>query len=52
MHLFVETFWDSSLAQVSIPSVEEKESFKEAFEIQHPLLMDCWATMDGLKLYL
>jgi len=32
--------------------VEEIESFKKAFGAQHPLLNDCWATMDGLKLYL
>jgi hypothetical protein len=37
---------------VRIPSGEEIESFKEAFATRHPLLSDCWATMDGLKLYL
>jgi hypothetical protein len=30
----------------------EEDSCKEAFAAQHPLLRDCWATMDGLKLYL
>ena len=35
-----------------IPSREEKETFKVAFGKRHPLLNDCWVTMDGLKLYL
>jgi hypothetical protein len=35
-----------------LPSAKEIESFKAAFAVQHPLLNDCWATMDGLKLYL
>jgi hypothetical protein len=52
VRLFVETFREDSLARVSIPSAEEIKSFKEAFTAQHPLLTDCWATMDGLELYL
>jgi hypothetical protein len=50
--LFVKTFRDDLLARVSIPSMEEIESFKEAFAAWHPLLTDCWVTMDGLKLFL
>jgi hypothetical protein len=52
VHLFVETFRDDLLAQVNIPSAEEMESFKEAFAARHPLLANCWVTMDGLKLFL
>ncbi len=52
IRLIVETFRNDPLARVSIPSGEEIESFKEAFAARHPLLNDCWATMDGLKLYL
>ena len=52
MRIIVETFRHNPLARVSIPSAEEIESFKAAFAEQHPLLTDCWATMDGLKLYL
>ncbi len=52
MRLFVEMFRDDPLPQVSIPSAEEIESFKEAFAAWHPLLTDCWITMDGLKLFL
>ncbi len=52
VRLFVKTFWDDPLAQVSIPSMEEIELFKEAFAARHPLLTDCWATMDRLKLFL
>jgi hypothetical protein len=52
VHLFVKTFRGNLLAQVSIPSTEEIESFKETFAAWHPLLTDCWITMDGLKLFL
>ena len=52
VHLFVKLFRDNLLARVSIPSMEEIESFKEAFAAWHPLLTDCWVTMDGLKLFL
>ncbi len=52
MHLFVEMFRDNPLARVSIPSAEEIESFKEAFAAWHPLLTNCWVTMDSLKLFL
>ncbi len=52
MRIIVETFRHDPLARVSIPLAEEIESFKAAFAEQHPLLNDCWATMDGLKLYL
>jgi hypothetical protein len=38
--------------RVAIRSAVEIESFKAAFAEQHPILNDCWATMDGLKLYL
>jgi hypothetical protein len=31
--------------------MEEIKSFKEAFAAWHPLLTDCWATMDSLKLF-
>ncbi len=50
MRLIAETFWHGPFARVSIPSGEDIELFK-AVE-QHPLLTECWATMDGLKLYL
>ncbi len=52
MRLFEKMFRDDPLAQVSIPSAEEIESFKEAFAAQHPLLTNCWVAMDGLKLFL
>jgi hypothetical protein len=52
MPLIVKTFRHDPLARVSIPLVEEIETFKMAFEEQLPLLTDCWATMDDLKLYL
>jgi hypothetical protein len=51
MGLFVKMFRDNPLARVSIPSMEEVKSFKEAFAARHPLLTDCWVTMDGLKLF-
>jgi hypothetical protein len=52
VHLFIETIRDNLHAQVSIPSTEKIKSFKEAFASWHPFLTDCWATMDGLKLFL
>jgi hypothetical protein len=52
VQLFIKMFKDDTLAQVSIPSAEDIKSCKEAFAAWHPLLTDCWATMDGLKLYL
>ena len=52
IRIFVETFQNNPLARVSIPSREEIDSFQAAFAERHPLLNDCWATMDGLKLYL
>ncbi len=52
MRIIVETFRHNPLARVSILLVEEIESFKAAFEERHPLLNDCWATMDEGKLYL
>jgi hypothetical protein len=52
IRLMVETFRHDPLASVRIPSAETIETFKDAFAERHPLLNDCWATMDGLKLYL
>ncbi len=52
IRLLVETFSNNPLARVAIPSMDEIELFKAAFAVQHPLLNDCWATMDCLKLYL
>lgn len=52
IRLIIETFRNDPLARVCIPSGEEIESFKEVFGVRHPLLSDCWATIDGLKLYL
>jgi hypothetical protein len=52
VRLFVETFRNDPLSRVSIPSMEEIKSFKEAFAARHPLLTNCWVTMDGLKLFL
>ena len=52
IRLIVETFSNDPLAQVTISSADEIESFKAAFAVWHPLLSKCWATMDGLKLYL
>jgi hypothetical protein len=52
IRLMVETFKNDPLARVAIPSGEDIESFKAVFAERHPLLTDCWATMDGLKLYL
>ncbi len=37
---------------MSIPPIEDINEYKAAFREWHPLLQDCWATMDGLKLYL
>jgi hypothetical protein len=50
--LFVEMIHDNLLAQVSLPSAEEINEYKAAFGEWHPLLHDCWVTMDGLKLHL
>ena len=50
--LIIEIFSRDPFARVAIPSAVEVESFKTAFAERHPLLNDCWATMDGLKLYL
>ena len=52
IRLIVETFHDDSLAPVSIPSTEKIDEYKADFGARHLLLNDCWATMDGLKLYL
>ncbi len=52
VRLIVKKFRDNLLARVSIPSVEVIDSFIEGFEARHPLLTDCWATMDILKLFL
>ena len=52
IRLIVETFQDDPLARVSIPSAEVIDDYKAAFGARHPLLHDCWATMDGLKLQL
>jgi hypothetical protein len=52
IRLIVEIFHDDPMARVSLPSTEEIEEYKAAFMARHPLLQDCWATMDGLKLYL
>ena len=48
----MEIYHHDPLARISIPSSEKIESYKAAFAECHPLLNDCWATMDGLKLYL
>jgi hypothetical protein len=50
--LIVETFHDDLLARVSIPTTETINEYMAAFGARHSLLDDCWATMDGLKLYL
>jgi hypothetical protein len=50
--LIVETFSNDPLTRVTIPSADEIESFIAAFAERHPLLNNCWAMMDGLKLYL
>ena len=50
--LIIETFRKDPLARVAIPLREKIETFKVTFGKRHPLLNDCWATMDGLKLYL
>jgi hypothetical protein len=52
IRLIAETFCDDPLARVAVPTREEIETYKVAFCKRHPLLKDCWATMDGLKLYL
>ncbi len=52
IRLIVEMFCDDPLARVAVPTREEIETYKVAFSKRHPLLKDCWATMDGLKLYL
>jgi hypothetical protein len=51
VRLIIKTFRHDPLARFSIFSAEEIETFKAAFAEQHPILTDCWATMDGLKLY-
>jgi hypothetical protein len=50
--LIVEIFHNDPLARVSIPSAKVINKYKAAFGARHPLLHDCWATMDGLKLHL
>jgi hypothetical protein len=50
--LIIKTFYNDPLATVSIPLSEDIETIKAAFGKRHLLLNDCWATMDGLKLYL
>jgi hypothetical protein len=52
IRLFVKTFSNDPLARVAIPSVDKIESSEAAFAERHPLLNNCWAMMDGLKLYL
>jgi hypothetical protein len=52
IRLIVVTFHDDPLARVSIPSTEKIDEYKAAFGVRHSLLNDCWATMDGHKLYL
>lgn len=52
IRIIVETSHDDPLARVSIPSTEKIDEYKAAFGARHSLLNDCWATMDGLKLYL
>lgn len=52
IRLIVEIFHNDPLARVSIPSAEVINEYKAAFGTRHPLLHDCWATMDGLKLHL
>ncbi len=52
IHLIVETFHDDPLARVSLPSAEQINDYKAAFGARHPLLHNCWAMMDGLKLHL
>jgi hypothetical protein len=50
--LIVEIFHDNPMARLSLPMTEKIEEYKAAFMAWHPLLQDCWATMDVLKLYL
>jgi hypothetical protein len=52
MRLFAKIFRHDPLSRVSIPLAKEIEMFEAAFAKRHHLLTDCWATMDGLKLYL
>jgi hypothetical protein len=52
IRLIIETFRNDPLARVAIPSREKIETYKVAYSKRHPLLKDCWATMDGLKLCL
>ncbi len=52
IHLIAEIFHDDPMARVSLPSTEDIAEYKAAFMAWHPLLQDCWAMMDGLKLYL
>ncbi len=50
--IVVEVFQDDPLARVSLPSAENIAIYMSAFRERHPLLTDCWAMMNGLKLYL
>jgi hypothetical protein len=52
IRLIVDFFHNDPLAHVSIPSAEVINEYKAAFGARHPLLHDCWATMDRLKLHL
>ena len=52
IRLLIETFHDDPLARVCLPSPEKIYEYMSAFGERHPLLHNCWATMDGLKLYL
>jgi hypothetical protein len=52
IRLIAEIFPDNPLARVCIPLQEKISEYMDAMGSCHPLLADCWCTMDGLKLYL
>jgi hypothetical protein len=52
IRLIVKIYGGDPLARVSLPSAEDIATYMSTFGERHPLLNDCWTTMNGLKLYL
>jgi hypothetical protein len=52
IRLIVEIFCNDALVRVCIPLQEKISEYIDAIGSCHPLLADCWRTMDVLKLYL
>jgi len=48
--ILIKTLKDNPLAKVGLPSDDEIEEFATAIRSKYPLMTNCWAAMDGLKL--